>query len=85
MIENTIDKILMLLPTFDINLNDSTVQVSSKGVYTPHLFRYGSKWRFYWAVGDYFYLPIIEGNTPTEAIQKAYDYCVEQGWIKEKI
>lgn len=82
--ENIIDKILIALPTFDINIYDGKVQVSDKGVYTPHLFRYGSKWQLYWAVGDYYYLPIIEGNTPTEVIQKAYDYCVEQGWIKEK-
>lgn len=28
--------------------------------------------------GDNNYSPVKEENTPTEAIQKAYDYCVEQ-------
>lgn len=84
MMENMIDKMLMSLPTFDINPDDGIIQVSDKGEYTPLLCRYGSKWQLYWAVDDDYYVPNIEGNTPTEAIQKAYDYCVEQGWIKKE-
>lgn len=83
MMENIIDKMLMSLPTFDIDPDDGVARMSDKGEYTPLLCLYGSKWHLYWSDGEHYYFPVEEENTPTEAIQKAYDYCVEQGWIKE--
>ena len=35
--ENIIDKMLMSLPTFDIDPNDLVVRMSDKGEYTPFL------------------------------------------------
>jgi hypothetical protein len=84
MMENMIDKMLMSLPYFDIDPDDDTIQVSDKGDYVPILSRVGSKWQLYWSDGEHYYFPVEEENTPTEAIQKAYDYCVEQGWIKKE-
>lgn len=76
----------MSLPTFDINPDDLVVRMSDRGEYTPFLCLCDdSKWLLYWSDGDdNYYSPVKEENTPTEAIQKAYDYCVEQGWIKKE-
>ena len=76
----------MSLPTFDINPDDLVVRMSDKGEYTPFLCLCDdSKWLLYWSDGDdNYYSRVKEENTPTEAIQKAYDYCVEQGWIKKE-
>ena len=82
--ENLIDKMLMSLPTIDIDPDDGVARTSDKGEYIPLLCRCGSKWQLYWSDGEHYYFPVEEENTPTEAIQKAYDYCVEQGWIKRR-
>lgn len=83
--ENIIDKMLMSLPTFDIDPDEGTIQVRDKGEYAPLLRRCGNKWHLYWSDGENYFFPIKEENTPTEAIQKAYDYCVEQGWVKREL
>ena len=38
----------------------------------------------YWSDDNNWYIHNTEGDTPTEAIQKTYDYCIEQEWIKEE-
>lgn len=83
--ENIIDKMLMSLPIIDINLDDGVARMSDKGEYAPLLRRCGNKWHLYWSDGENYSFPVKEENTPTEAIQKAYDYCVEQGWIKKEL
>lgn len=83
--ENIIDKMLMSLPIIDINPDNGVARMSDEGEYVSLLCRYGSKWQLYWADDENYFLPVEEENTPTEAIQKAYDYCVEQGWIKKEL
>ena len=80
----SIEQMLMALPNLAINPDDGKVLVSDNGWLVPHLCRYRGKWQLYWSNGNYWYIQDTEGDTPTEAIQKAYDYCVEQGWIKEE-
>jgi hypothetical protein len=81
--ENIIDKMLMSIPYFDIDPDNDTTQVSDKGDYVPILSRVGNKWQLYWSDGENYFIPVEEENTPIEAIQNAYDYCLEKGWIKE--
>ncbi len=85
MMENIIDKMLMSLPTIDINPDDGVARMSDKGEYAPLLRRCANKWHLYWSDGENYSFPVEGANTPTEAIQKAYDYCVEQGWIKKEL
>lgn len=80
--ENMIDKMLMALPYIDIDPDDGIPRINDEAEYTPLLCRYGNKWQLYWADDENYFIPVKEEDTPTEAIQKAYDYCIEQGWIK---
>ena len=82
--ENMIDKMLIALPYIDINPDDGIPRINDEAEYTPLLYRCGNKWQLYWADDENYFIPIKEEDTPTEAIQKAYDYCVEQGWIKKE-
>lgn len=81
--ENIIDKMLMALPYIDIDPDDGIPRINDEAEYAPLLCRYGNKWQLYWADDENYFIPIKEEDTPTEAIQKAYDYCIEQGWIKK--
>lgn len=80
----SIEQMLMALPNLAINPDDGKVLVSDNGRLVPHLCHYRGKWQLYWSDGNYWYIQDTEGDTPTEAIQKAYNYCVEQEWIKEE-
>lgn len=79
----SIEQMLTRLPYIDINPDDLVEQLSDDGEYAPLLCRCGNKWQLYWSDGERYFLPIPEEDTPTEAIQKAYDYCVKRGWIKQ--
>jgi hypothetical protein len=80
----SIEQMLMALPNLALDPDDDKVQVSDNGELVPLLCRYGGKWKLYWSDGNNWYIHNTECDTPTEAIQKVYDYCVEQGWIKEE-
>lgn len=82
--ENMIDKMLMALPYIDIDPDDGIPRINDEAEYTPLLCRYGNKWQLYWADDENYFTPVLPEVTPTDAVRKAYDFCVEQGWIKEK-
>lgn len=82
--KKSIDQMLMALPNLDID-SDDMIQVSDKGEFTPLLRRVGSMlWTLYWSDGKICIIFDIEGKTDVETIQKAYNYCVKQGWIKKE-
>ncbi len=57
---------------------DSDKKVINDWGYTPNLYHFDTKWHVSWihcAEGDAFI--DFEGETAEEAIQKAFDYCIE--------
>lgn len=51
----------------------------------PELYKFKGSWYINW-VDDYnFAVKNINGNTPTEAAKKAYEWCVKKGFIKDTL
>lgn len=64
------------------HLNDNKEVVDDWG-YTPNLYHFDTKWHVSWMhCDDGFAFIDFEGETPEEAIQKAFDWCIELKLIK---
>ena len=84
-VSKSIEQMLIRLPYIDIDPDDGIARMSNKGDYVPILCSYNGKWDLYWAdsYNENYFTPVLPEDTPTEVIQKAYDYCVKRGWIKQ--
>lgn len=84
----TLEKMLMKLPYVvptEEEGNDKLEVVKEEG-YIPNLYYYWDieKWCVDWIhYSESDSLFVIEGNTPTEAVTNAYNYCLSKGLIKE--
>lgn len=81
----SLEDYLQALPFLKTNDDGSFKTTDDAWAYTPTLCKSEKRWCINWVDEDLIAIKDIYGHTPTEAAEKAYNWCIDKGLIKDTL
>ena len=86
----TLEDYIEALPYLSVNSDASGkmkfIKTDNDWAYIPTLYKFEGEWAIDWIDSEESdSLEVIKGMTPFEAVKNAYNWCVEEGYIKDTL